>query len=224
MSQDHLELLFGAIRSHGSSSNNPTVTQFQVIYKRLLMRNEVNKFIYIYIYIYIYNDIYIKQVKCSNGNVGIMDGTFITRSIRIKINCDQCSDALVSHTITSQLINRKNGGGLINPSEDVVNICLYVERLLTPRIVDGVLSNTKIYRLKVASLRSVSDNTLFTKLLQHSYVAGDLGVDHRIIIITNIIAKYINIRLFQISKLINQKNCIKRIRKKFTKLILFNNE
>ena len=76
----------------------------------------------------------------------------------------------------------------------------------------------------MASLRSVSDNTLFTKLLQHSYVAGDLGVDHRIIIITNIIAKYINIRLFQISKLINQKNCIKRIRKKFTKLILFNNE
>ena len=181
MSQDHLELLFGAIRSNGGSSNNPTVTQFQVIYKRLLMRNEVNKFIlYIYIYIYIYNDIYIKQVKCSNGNVGIMDGTsilctknysiarndtleplqictnstltdhdygdlpiynslsiyksdivkykagFITRSIRIKINCDQCSDALVSHTITSQLSNRKNGGGLINPSEDVVNICLYV--------------------------------------------------------------------------------------------------
>ena len=217
-------------------------------------------------------------MKCSNGNVGIMDGTsilctknysiarndtleplqictnstltdhdygdlpiynslsiyksdivkykagFITRSIRIKINCDQCSDALVSHTITSQLSNRKNGGGLINPSEDVVNICLYVERLLTPQIVYGVLSNTKIHRLKVASLRSVSDNTLFTKLLQHSYVAGDLGVDHRIIIITNIIAKYINIRLFQISKLINQKNCIKRIRKKFTKLILFNNE
>ena len=103
------------------------------------------------------------------------------------------------HHNLSQLINRKNRGGLINPSEDVVNICLYVERLLTPRIVDGVLSNTNIHRLKVASLRSVSDNTLFTQLLQHSYVAGDVGIDYRIIIIKSIIVKYINIRHLQIS-------------------------
>ena len=40
MSQDHLELLFGAIRAHGGTSNNPNIKQFQTIYKRLLMRNE----------------------------------------------------------------------------------------------------------------------------------------------------------------------------------------
>ena len=68
--------------------------------------------------------------------------------------------------------------------------------------------------MKVASLRSVSDNTIFIKLLQHSYVADDLGMDHRIIIIKNIIGKYINIRMFQLSKLINHNNFIKENQKK----------
>ena len=43
MRQHHLKLLFGAIRAHGGSSNNSNIKQFQTIYKRLLMRNEVYK-------------------------------------------------------------------------------------------------------------------------------------------------------------------------------------
>ena len=50
MSQDHLELLFGAIRAHGGTSNNPNIKQFQTIYKRLLMRNEAyNKLIILFV-------------------------------------------------------------------------------------------------------------------------------------------------------------------------------
>lgn len=41
ISQDHLELMFGHIRSHGGCSTNPTARQFQAIYKKLLVKSEL---------------------------------------------------------------------------------------------------------------------------------------------------------------------------------------
>lgn len=41
ISQDHLELFFGAIRSHGGYNNNPTARQFKASYKRLLVHTEI---------------------------------------------------------------------------------------------------------------------------------------------------------------------------------------
>lgn len=41
VSQDHIELFFGALRSSCGSNNNPTVRQFTAAYKRLLMRHNV---------------------------------------------------------------------------------------------------------------------------------------------------------------------------------------
>lgn len=41
LSQDHLELFFGAVRASLGSNNNPTVRQFIAAYKRLLMRHNV---------------------------------------------------------------------------------------------------------------------------------------------------------------------------------------
>ena len=41
LSQDHLELFFGAVRSSLGCNNNPTVRQFMSSYKRLLMRHNV---------------------------------------------------------------------------------------------------------------------------------------------------------------------------------------
>ena len=41
LSQDHLELFFGAVRSSLGCNNNPTVRQFISAYKRLLMRHNV---------------------------------------------------------------------------------------------------------------------------------------------------------------------------------------
>ena len=41
LSQDHLELFFGAIRAYGGANNNPTVRQFVAAYKRMTMRHDV---------------------------------------------------------------------------------------------------------------------------------------------------------------------------------------
>ena len=41
LSQDHIELFFGAVRSSGGFNNNPTSLQFMSAYRRLLMRHEI---------------------------------------------------------------------------------------------------------------------------------------------------------------------------------------
>jgi len=41
MSQDHLEKFFSAIRAKGGFTNNPTATQFEAAYKRLIVHSEV---------------------------------------------------------------------------------------------------------------------------------------------------------------------------------------
>ena len=41
LSQDHIELLFGLIRSMGGWNNNPTVRQFYAAYKKLLVHNDL---------------------------------------------------------------------------------------------------------------------------------------------------------------------------------------
>lgn len=41
ISQDHLELFFGAIRSKGGHNNNPTSRQFEAAYKRLIIHTEL---------------------------------------------------------------------------------------------------------------------------------------------------------------------------------------
>ena len=41
LSQDHLELFFGAVRSAGGFNNNPTTQQFTAAYKRLLLHSHI---------------------------------------------------------------------------------------------------------------------------------------------------------------------------------------
>ena len=43
LSQDHIELFFGQIRSMGGCNNNPTARQFKSAYKKLLVKNEIDQ-------------------------------------------------------------------------------------------------------------------------------------------------------------------------------------
>lgn len=42
ISQDHIEMIFSAIRSRGGYNNNPTAKQFHGAYKRLLLKTEIS--------------------------------------------------------------------------------------------------------------------------------------------------------------------------------------
>lgn len=83
LSQDHLELFFGAVRSSFGCNNNPTVRQFISAYKRLLMRHEI---------------------KGGSGNVAIRDSTTILYVTRDSI---PRNDA-VTDTLTASLSKRYN--------------------------------------------------------------------------------------------------------------------
>lgn len=41
ISQDHLEMFFSAVRAKGGFNNNPTASQFEAAYKRLIVHNEI---------------------------------------------------------------------------------------------------------------------------------------------------------------------------------------
>jgi len=43
ISQDHLELIFGNIRSCGGYNNNPTVQQFKSVFKKLIIHTEIKE-------------------------------------------------------------------------------------------------------------------------------------------------------------------------------------
>lgn len=42
LSQDHLELFFGCVRSKGGYNNNPTARQFEAAYKRLIVHSQIS--------------------------------------------------------------------------------------------------------------------------------------------------------------------------------------
>jgi hypothetical protein len=44
LSQDHLELLFGVIRTSLGSNNNPTVGQFEAAMKRILVHQDLSRY------------------------------------------------------------------------------------------------------------------------------------------------------------------------------------
>lgn len=43
ISQDHIELFFSVVRSHGGYSDNPTSSQFEAIYKKILVNTQLTQ-------------------------------------------------------------------------------------------------------------------------------------------------------------------------------------
>jgi len=55
---------------------------------------------------------------------------FVVHKIKKSILCELCTEALESEENISALILRKNRGGLIKPSFDVIEICTIAERVI----------------------------------------------------------------------------------------------
>ncbi|KAL4156031.1 hypothetical protein QTP88_000066 [Uroleucon formosanum] len=157
-SQDHIEMLFSAIRAKGGFNNNPTVSQFEAAYKSIIVHSEIkssssancmalddttiltvsssnikvkdtqselldllcvagtddlenDNLLSVYQHSNFINDV----VACIAG--------FVVRKIKKKtILCDTCAVEIEVGSSESKLLDRKNRGGLIKPSHDVVQI------------------------------------------------------------------------------------------------------
>lgn len=65
-SQDHLETMFGVIRSKGGFNNNPNCAQFKAAFKRLLMRNQLTSSL---------------NANCLNSHESFLHFSSLTKSI-----------------------------------------------------------------------------------------------------------------------------------------------
>lgn len=174
LSQDHLELFFGAVRSSCGNNNNPTVRVFKASYKRLLMRHEIEatggnctaldvttilqtahpsnemrqavpdetediavarRYDILersprqidHDYADVTNISSLSPFKAAA--VGYIAG-YVVRMVQKKINCSQCKSALVTDNAVGcddsswcrALVQHKNRGGLIKPSDSVLNM------------------------------------------------------------------------------------------------------
>ena len=97
MSQDHLELFFGAVRACGGWNNNPTTRQFIAAYKQLMMRH---------------------NIEGGRGNCTPQDDTKILNSIQ-----DQCEINAVSTGISDVAIARRYDLELRQPADSDHDYC-----------------------------------------------------------------------------------------------------
>ena len=274
MSQDHIELFFGAVRIACGSGNNPTARQFIAAYKRLLMRHDIKsrrgncsaqdatrildaasfkaatknavpdesrdmlvarrydlevrspaKDDHDYADMPNFDKLSVFSESC----VGYIAG-YVVRMVRRTLKCEECLAALTTNenevvqcTFAYNLISTKNRGGLVVPSISVVRVCEATERCVKRLLV---ISNGKMPRehgirnaISNAVLSEVGQST-FSCLDEHMF---DCEVDsnHVFSLIRYISACYSKVRFHHVVKMLNEDLKENRIRKKFSKLVLF---
>lgn len=247
LSQDHLEIFFSAVRSKGGYSNNPTCYQFINMIKKLLVHADVkeskhanctsldetsllqvsskkkktntedssndNPLFETDNVLSEHDDFYGKgKNKKYIDNTVIYIAGFVIRTILKKSRCFQCPLLLTSEVSHSSLTEKKNRGGLLSPSNEIINICKIIE---------------KNFRLFYTSKKGMF-NSLFQSILnnipdsllqiQHS----DDPSKHRLFILKQIIFTYLRVRVNHYESEKSRSN--KKIRRIYTKMILFRNE
>lgn len=160
-SQDHIEMLFSAIRARGGYNNNPTVAQFEAAYKAIIIHAEVksssNANCMALDDTSVLRVSSVKKNKedqqkelldllCTAGTNDIDDvltvyqhnafiddivayiAGFVVKKLKKNILCLVCAAELESESSGSQLLDRKNRGGLVKASNSVIQICRIGER------------------------------------------------------------------------------------------------
>lgn len=160
---------------------------------------------------------------------------FVVKSVKKIIKCRMCLSVIEdfeSHSVDSEnfkLINRKDRGGLIRPSEDIINICLYLERKTRQvlEITNNCMPVEKNFMATFThqlSMSLVQDKKLFKRLDSHIFDVSPYEVNHKVKLIKAICKIYIKIRFFNIamSQTASIKGDLKR--KTFSRLVLYSHQ
>ena len=127
----------------------------------------------------------------------------------------------MNHSSSCSLINLKNRGGLITPSDEIVKIVRVSETVLSEFLNRTMMSEKNLFQ-KIEILTTKTILQKYENILQLSAHLDDPGVwsIHRINLIKRIIRKYVSIRLKHVSRLKNS-SLNERVRKKTEKLLHF---
>nr|CAI5855539.1 unnamed protein product [Callosobruchus analis] len=119
------------------------------------------------------------------------------RNVTPTINCNEYARSLTTCDSSCMLLNRKNRGGLTNPTKDV-KICMVAESIIKAQ-KDFSIPNT-LLRLVSAAIRSLNIHQVFLSLSSHSLDQHIIRLDGHIIQLVRLILKnYFTIRLHDIN-------------------------
>ncbi|KAK7476709.1 hypothetical protein BaRGS_00032046 [Batillaria attramentaria] len=230
MSQDHLELFFGAIRAYGGSNNNPTVREFVAAYKRMMMRQ----------------DIEIVTVNATpQDDTAVLSSASCITAMRTAVS-DDTEDIMVARRydlpVTSEdddlstipdlpelSIFReltKDRGGLRKPSEGVVEVCLATEKLFQKLLFQTKQKLPQTPRLADIFAHSVLQQTATKAFISLSDYMFDTEPDnnHVFQLIKAVTRAYCKICMHHLVKQYNTQITGRYIRKTMSKMILFKHQ
>ncbi|KAF0713509.1 Transposable element P transposase [Aphis craccivora] len=152
LSQDHIEMLFSAIRSGGGFNNNPSAAQFEAAYKRLLIHTNLT----------VSSEADCSPQDATNilsvskempnliGDENLQEipqyktfaiehiSGFILKKILCVLKCNVCAAELIDTNSRHKLSDIKNRGGLTKPSIDVVTLCEIAEKIFILWITQAI--------------------------------------------------------------------------------------
>lgn len=158
---------------------------------------------------------------------------FVVRMARKILTCNKCYAALISADSTQppcfDLLLRKTRGGLIIPSQSTVLVCRKTEqcvrRLLNSNSGKVPLCNISKLELSICNvvLSEIGMTNMFPSLSDH--MLDTTPDSNHVFRLINIVTKcYLKIRLHHLCKTQSEEMKGTLIRKKLSKLILFNNQ
>jgi len=144
---------------------------------------------------------------------------FVVRKLKKNILCLVCAAELESESSGSQLLNRKNRGGLVKASNSVIQICRIGER--TVREFKQIDKPNTVSKITLSAMKYINMEKYFINLSTHILDQEPLN-NHLLQLIKYILNYYITIRLHHINKSTNEID--DKIRSYYTKLILFKHQ
>ena len=253
-SQDHVEFFFGAIRASLGCNNNPTTYQFKASYKKLLLgathktsfgnalidydvapipslHTNVNDLADFYDLNCDWTNMYFENCNGTNeykDDILTYVAGFVTRRLISKENCKQCKEFLLNCRIrkSCDLLNLKNRGGLVTPGVHIDLIIKTANQLLeTVKSEKNIYSEKNIIEkmyVNVKRILDVKQHNFLSFLDEHTDIMN--SGSHRALLIKKVVSIFLTLRLKHMAKLKNLSLTNKRIRKTYSKLILFKSQ
>ncbi|KAJ8735622.1 hypothetical protein PYW07_007242 [Mythimna separata] len=142
-------------------------------------------------------------------------GGFVVRKLRKVIKCEDCIQALVSDKYLG-LIFKKDKGGLIYPSRDVIKVCTLAERIFRIHSHKGISCFTQknlLPSLILATFKRCQDVFINDHFDSQPFIGN-----HKVLLIKAISMHYFELRIHHATKAFEPKE---KIRNLHTKLVLF---
>jgi len=164
-------------------------------------------------------------------NVVVYIAGFVIRRLQKRILCSDCQAALFStvQTVENQdhgLLQTKDRGGSLHPSDDVVKLCKMTESHFRSLMAPGqkpVLSSDLKTEICNSVLRDFVGVELLPDLLEHTFDSDPID-DHRVILMKKIVFEYLTCRLHHQAKCFTRTMHAQSKRSKLTKTVFFSGQ